>query len=148
MKRIVSASLMTLATAPALLLIAPAARSETYTYCYPVEQVRMIKDPGSHPTAYDDGYREGAEMARRGETYEPRTAGGEFSRGYDDGYYGRSYTGQRNTVPNRRETYSTSQCNTYSYDKDDDIDEILDDVVRSVERDLRRDMSCDRNERR
>lgn len=132
--------LSTIASAaiPFLLLFSASARAEQYNHCYPVEKVRIIKDSGNHPNAYDDGYREGVETAREGDEYEPRSAGGEFARGFDDGYYGRPYTGQQNTIPNRRETYTTRQCSTYYYDKDDSIEEILRDVLNQYENDRER----------
>jgi hypothetical protein len=81
-----------------------------YQYCYPVTQYRTVRDPAYHPQAYEDGYREGANVARKSEKYEPRTVGGEFARGFDDGYEGRPLTGQRNTIADRQESYETSQC--------------------------------------
>jgi|GEM_PF-5669943 len=126
------------ATLPVVLLFSASARAEQYTHCYPVEKVRVIKDSGNHPNAYDDGYREGVEDAREGKEYEPRSAGGEFARGFDDGYYGRPYTGQQNTIPNRRENYTSRQCSTYYYDKDDSIEEILRSVLNQYENDRER----------
>ena len=37
-------------------------------------------------SAYQDGYSEGRESYRSAEAYRPRTSGGEFARGFDDGY--------------------------------------------------------------
>jgi glucan-binding YG repeat protein len=51
-------------------------------------------DNANHPNAYADGYREGKVNAQKGEKYAPRSGGGEFSRGFDDGYYGKNSTGQ------------------------------------------------------
>ena len=51
-------------------------------------------DNANHPNAYTDGYREGKMNAQKGEKYVARTGGGEFSRGFDDGYYGKNSTGQ------------------------------------------------------
>ena len=48
----------------------------------------------NHPGAYADGYGEGHRNAGKGDKYEARSAGGEFSRGYEDGYFGRANTGQ------------------------------------------------------
>ena len=115
------------------------AEAAQYQHCYPVEKTRTVEDAGYHPNAYDNGYREGAESARKQESYQPRTAAGEFSRVFDDGYYGRPYTGQKNTVPNRKETYETSQCRTYYYNDKDPIDKILNNVLDDFQRDLRRD---------
>lgn len=126
-----------------LLLTPSVALADSYQFCYPVKRVRILRDPGNHPNAYDDGYREGAENDREGEAYEPRTAGGEFARGFDDGYYGRPYASQQNTVLDRSENYMASQCNNYYYDRDDEINEILNSVVSQIERDLRRDWGID-----
>ncbi len=115
------------------------AEAGQYQHCYPVQKTRTVEDAGYHPNAYDNGYREGAESSRKQEAYQPRTAAGEFSRGFDDGYYGRPYTGQKNTVPNRKETYETSQCRTYYYNDKDPINKILDNVLDDFQRDLRRD---------
>lgn len=134
---------VTLITASTIIVVASAAQAGQYNFCYPVKKSRIIQDPGFHPNAYDDGYREGAETARKKEPYEPRTAGGEFSRGFDDGYYGRTYTTQQNTVPDRREFYTTNQCKTYYYNDKDDINRILDSVLRDVQNDLRRDWNFD-----
>jgi hypothetical protein len=110
-----------------------------YQYCYPVTQYRTVRDPAYHPQAYEDGYREGANVARKYEKYEPRTVGGEFARGFDEGYEGRPLAGQRNTIADRQESYETSQCRNYYYNEKDPINEILRNVMSDFERDLRRD---------
>ena len=51
-----------------------------------------------HPQAYSDGYREGIASKAKRETYQARTAGGEFARGFEDGYFGRANSGQRYTA--------------------------------------------------
>jgi hypothetical protein len=51
-----------------------------------------------HPQAYNDGYREGIASKAKRETYQVRAAGGEFARGFEDGYFGRANSGQRYTV--------------------------------------------------
>jgi hypothetical protein len=51
-----------------------------------------------HPQAYNDGYREGMASKAKRETYQARSAGGEFARGFEDGYFGRANSGQRYTV--------------------------------------------------
>jgi hypothetical protein len=83
------------------------------SYCYPVTSWLLDQDPGYHPQAYADGYRQGQQSAKRGNNYQPRTAGGEFGRGFDDGYYGREFSGQKQTVPNEYKPYTTSQCGWY-----------------------------------
>jgi hypothetical protein len=82
-------------------------------YCYPVTRWFVDQDPGYHPRAYSDGYRQGRESANNRETYKPRTAGGEFSRGFDDGYYGKEFSGQKHIVVNAYQPYTTNQCDWY-----------------------------------
>jgi hypothetical protein len=66
--------------------------------CYEEQEkfsyTQVYRDNANHPNAYTDGYREGRMNAQRREKYAPRTGGGEFSRGFDDGYYGKESTGQ------------------------------------------------------
>ena len=70
--------------------------------CWEEKQVYSykVRDAANHPNAYADGYQEGVQSRANGDTYERRTAGGEFARGFKDGYYGKPYTGQskRRTV--------------------------------------------------
>jgi hypothetical protein len=132
-------SFVGLANLFSIFCLVSSAKAGQYQHCYPVQKTRTVEDAGYHPNAYDNGYREGAESARKQESYQPRTAAGEFSRGFDDGYYSRPYTGQKNTVPNRKETYETSQCRTYHYNEKDPINKILDNVLGDFQRDLRRD---------
>ena len=84
-------------------------------YCYPVIHESISEDAAFHPRAYKDGYRQGRENAIKGKSYKPRSAGGEFGRGFDDGYFNRGFTGQRHTIPNQVNTYTTQECETYSY---------------------------------
>ncbi|KAF3885807.1 MULTISPECIES: hypothetical protein [Nostocales] len=74
----------------ALLLsaICLARRAGQETYCYPVNQKRVSRDPAYHPRAYTDSYRQGLASGRKEEAYKPRTSGGEFARGFEDGYFG------------------------------------------------------------
>lgn len=131
MKKIITASLVALATATGFLVNnQPAqARPRHYysyplyrnypfyrgpiSYCYPVTNWTVDQDPGYHPQAYADGYRQGQQSARKGNTYKPRTAGGEFARGFDDGYHGKEFSGQKHVVPNEYKPYNTSQCGWY-----------------------------------
>jgi glucan-binding YG repeat protein len=65
--------------------------------CYEQQEIlhtQVYHDNANHPSAYNDGYREGRMSTQRREKYSPRTGGGEFSRGFDDGYYGNKSTGQ------------------------------------------------------
>lgn len=110
MKKIIIASLLTLATTTGFLLNNEAAEAdhgryyryhrypryrESISYCYPVTQWQVDEDPAYHPQAYADGYRQGQQSSRKGNAYKSRTAGGEFARGFDDGYYGREFKGQK-----------------------------------------------------
>ena len=121
-----------------LMAIAPVSAGQIQ-YCYPVEKSRTLQDPGSHPKAYDDGYREGAATARDKKPFEPRSAGGEFARGFEDGYYGRTYGGQQNVVPDRTDTYTTSQCRTYYFNDSDPVEQSLKRVLDNFQSDFRRD---------
>jgi hypothetical protein len=117
MSQIIRATLLTLAIAPTFLFFCSVASADDNkpkrtTVCRPVQQVRVVEDAADHPGAYKDGYREGQESARKKEAYKLRSVGGEFARGFEDGYNGRSFTGQRYEVADRLETYSTSQCDT------------------------------------
>ncbi len=114
MNKIVVATLLTLAAAPVSVLFTQPANADTYNVCYPVTQRQILEDDADHPGAYRDGYREGRESARQGEAYRPRSAGGEFDRGFADGYYGRRFSGQQYAVPNQVNYYTTQQCNTYT----------------------------------
>ena len=51
-----------------------------------------------HPQAYTNGYREGMASKAKRETYQARSAGSEFTRGFEDGYFGRANSGQRYTA--------------------------------------------------
>jgi hypothetical protein len=84
-----------------------------FRYCYPVTQWFVKQDPAYHPQAYADGYRQGRESAKKGKVYKPRTAGGEFARGFEDGYYGRAFTGQKQVVPNEYRPYTTTECDWF-----------------------------------
>lgn len=113
MKTILSAILLTLVTAPAILGFSQPAKADTVTYCYPVTQSSVIQNAADHPGAYADGYSEGRKSRNDGDTYTPRTAGGEFARGFEDGYYGRQFTGQEYAVSDKIERFITQQCSTY-----------------------------------
>lgn len=122
MNKIMMASLVALATTTGLLLNnQPAQAHRRYhyhrvypgyplRYCYPITQWFVDEDPAYHPQAYADGYRQGRESAKEGKAYKPRTAGGEFARGFEDGYYARAFAGQKNIVPNEYKPYTTTEC--------------------------------------
>jgi hypothetical protein len=62
------------------------------------ESTAIWQNDGYNATAYVDGYREGLESKSKRETYQIRSAGGEFARGFEDGFFGRKSTGQRYTA--------------------------------------------------
>jgi hypothetical protein len=110
MNKIVSAALLSLVTGATSLGYIQPAKAERVVYCTPVTRTSVSKDAADHPHAYADGYREGQQSARRGEDYKPRSTGGEFARGFDDGYYNRRYTGQEYVVPNAVVQSTTQYC--------------------------------------
>ncbi|WP_193195641.1 hypothetical protein [Nostoc sp. MG11] len=122
MKKIITVGLVALATTTGFLLNnQPVQAHKRYyhyrpyytrplNYCYPITEWLVDEDPAYHPQAYADGYRQGKNSVKKGQAYKPRTAGGEFSRGFDDGYYGREFAGQKQIVPNIIKPYSTTQC--------------------------------------
>lgn len=118
--KITLVTLATIATTSTFLGFCPVTQAETrkVTICRPTQQVRVVQDAADHPSAYRDGYREGQQSASKGEPYEPRTAGGEFARGFEDGYYARPFTGQQYEVQDRTETYTTQQCDTVTIEED------------------------------
>ncbi len=113
MKRLVTSTLLILAAVPASVVFTAQALASTYTDCYPVTQSRIIQNPADHPGAYADGYSEGRRSAGKREAYKPRTAGGEFARGFEDGYYKRPFTGQEYEVRDKVQHYTTQDCDTY-----------------------------------
>lgn len=125
MKKIITASLVALATTTGFLLNnQPVQAHRRYyhnrlydrypiTHCYPVTRWLVDEDPAYHPQAYSDGYRQGRESAKKGNKYEPRTAGGEFARGFDDGYYEREFAGQKHIVSNTVKPYTTTECGRF-----------------------------------
>jgi hypothetical protein len=66
--------------------------------CKPIkEEISVSKSDAYHANAYSDGYREGTASKAKRDNYQARSAGGEFARGFEDGYFGRSDSGQRYT---------------------------------------------------
>jgi len=97
MKKLVLAALLGLATVPTFLLSPQVVKADevigrNYVTGSPADQNYWAAD---HPHAYADGFRQGEQSARDGKAYRPRTAGGEFARGFEDGYFNRPYTGQK-----------------------------------------------------
>lgn len=113
MKSILFATVLTFVTAPAILYFSQPAKADLVSYCYPVTQRNVIQNAADHPGAYADGYSEGRKSRRDGDAYTARTAGGEFARGFEDGYYGRRFTGQEYVVRDKIERFTTQECNTY-----------------------------------
>ena len=73
-------------------------RDEIEATCKPGrEEIEPGKSDAYHANAYTDGYREGIDSKAKRETYRAKSAGGEFARGFEDGYFGRRSTGQRYT---------------------------------------------------
>ena len=97
MKKVLAAALFSLTTVSTTLSPQPA-KASPVVYCnYGIYSQSLAAD---HPNAYADGYREGQQSFRGKKAYRPRTAGGEFARGFEDGYFNRPYTGQRVVVAN------------------------------------------------
>lgn len=61
------------------------------------DEIAAVKSDAYDPNAYADGYQEGIANKANWQTYQARSAGGEFARGFEDGYFGRKNTGQRYT---------------------------------------------------
>ena len=61
------------------------------------EEIQSVNSDAYNPTAYTDGYLEGIRSKTNRQTFQARSAGGEFARGFEDGYFGRRSTGQRYT---------------------------------------------------
>lgn len=123
MNKIVCATLAGLATVPTFLFFTQPAKADwrverKETYCYPVTTAQVHRNAADHPNAYVDGYSEGRQSARKGQQYRPRTAGGEFARGFEDGYFGRRFTGQQYAVPDKVEYFAGQQCDTRSVHSD------------------------------
>jgi hypothetical protein len=127
MKKIIL-TLLSLTTASAFLLSSQPAEAHRYRhpyyrnyyrkvypkrYCYPITRWYVDQDPAYHPRAYSDGYRQGRASAKRGDSFKERTAGGEFARGFEDGFYGREFQGQKHIVANVYQPFTTSECNWY-----------------------------------
>ena len=112
---ILSTALGALATIPALFFTQPAKAGLLFgeSYCYPVVHIHE-NSAADHPGAYRDGYIQGRQSAGKRESYKPRTAGGEFAQGFEDGYYGRPFTGQKHVVPNTAQYYASGSCDTFS----------------------------------
>ena len=97
MKKLVLAALLGLATVSTSLISPQAVKADEVTSGNYVTGSQAAKDywAADHPNAYADGFRQGEQSARDGKAYRPRTAGGEFARGFEDGYFNRPYTGQK-----------------------------------------------------
>ncbi|MBV8884325.1 MAG: hypothetical protein JO235_10070 [Chroococcidiopsidaceae cyanobacterium CP_BM_RX_35] len=100
MNKLVLAALLGLATVSTSLLSPQAVKADEVIGGNYVTSRQAPRDywAADHPRAYADGYRQGEQSARDKEAYRPRTAGGEFARGFEDGYFNRPYTGQKVVV--------------------------------------------------
>jgi hypothetical protein len=98
MKKALMSTLFGLATLSTSLLLPQAAKAATPVYCN--YGIYSQSEAADHFNAYADGYRQGQQSFRKGRAYQPRTAGGEFARGFEDGYFNRPYTGQKVVVAN------------------------------------------------
>ncbi|MEH2291977.1 hypothetical protein [Nostoc sp.] len=116
MKKIVFAAIFSLIAGSTSLLFPQAAKADRVVYCHPVTDNRVLKESApDHPHAYANGYREGEQSARNREAYKPRTAGGEFARGFQDGYLNLPYAGQENVVSKTIVQQTTQVCNEDGY---------------------------------
>lgn len=98
------------------LLFPQAAKADRVVYCHPITENRAIKESAvDQPHAYADGFREGEQSARNRVAYKPRTVGGEFARGFQDGYLNLPYAGQENVVPKTIVQHTTTVCNEDGY---------------------------------
>ena len=99
MKKLVLAALLGLATVSAS--VSPqAVKADVVVNGNYVTGIQAAQNPwaADHPHAYADGFRQGQQSFRKGKAYKPRTAGGEFARGFEDGYFNRPFTGQKVVV--------------------------------------------------
>ena len=108
MKKIVIAALLSLATVSTSLISPQAVKadevlSRNYDTASQADESHWAAD---HPHAYADGFRQGEQSARDRKAYRPRTAGGEFARGFEDGYFNRPYTGQKVVILPRPVIYN------------------------------------------
>ncbi|MEH2376182.1 hypothetical protein [Nostoc sp.] len=116
MKKIVVAAIFSLIAGSTSLLFPQAAKADRVVYCHPVTDNRVVKESAAdHSHAYANGYREGEQSARNREAYKPRTGGGEFARGFQDGYLNLPYAGQENVVSKTIVQQTTQVCNEDGY---------------------------------
>lgn len=116
MKKIVVAAIVTIIAGSTSLLFSQAAKADRVIYCTPVTENRVLKESAAdHPHAYADGYREGEQSARDRKPYKPRSVGGEFARGFEDGYFNKPYTGQEKIVPKTIVQHTTQVCDDNYY---------------------------------
>ncbi|MDZ7965147.1 MAG: hypothetical protein RM368_09240 [Nostoc sp. DedSLP03] len=115
MKKIVVAAIFSLIAGSTSLLFPQAAKADRVVYCRPVIDNRVLNSAANHPNAYTNGFREGQQSARNREAYKPRTVGGEFARGFQDGYLNLPYAGQENVVPRTIVQHTTQICDDDGY---------------------------------
>ncbi|MEH2252959.1 hypothetical protein [Nostoc sp.] len=116
MKKIVVAALFSLIAGSTSLVFPQAAKADRVVYCHPVTDNRVLKESAAnHPHAYANGFREGEQSARNRVAYKPRTGGGEFARGFEDGYLNLPYAGQEDVVPKTIVQHTIQVCNEDGY---------------------------------
>ncbi|MEH1900071.1 MAG: hypothetical protein V7L04_01280 [Nostoc sp.] len=115
MTKILVAAIFSLIAGSTSLLFPQAAKADRVVYCHPVTDNRVLKSAADHPDAYANGFREGEQSARNRVAYKPRTAGGEFARGFQDGYLNLPYAGQEEVVPKTIVQHITQVCNEDGY---------------------------------
>jgi hypothetical protein len=116
MKKTVVAAIFSLIAGSTSLLFTQAAKADSIVYCHPVTNNKVIQESvADRSHAYADGYREGEQSARNRVAYKPRTVGGEFARGFEDGYFNLPYSGQETVVPKTIVQHTTQVCNEDGY---------------------------------
>jgi hypothetical protein len=125
MKRIITSTLIILTIGNTFILCTEKAQAQQpQTYCrLPFKG----EDSANHVNAYNDGYRQGVESARKGEQYQPRTAGGNFARGFKDGYEGRNLT-------DSDKLQNTVKCEPLSNERPNESSESGRDLFKEQER--------------
>ncbi|MBV8882812.1 MAG: hypothetical protein JO235_02250 [Chroococcidiopsidaceae cyanobacterium CP_BM_RX_35] len=110
MKKIVAA-LLSLVAGSTALLCPQAAKADQVVDCHPITENQASRNSADNARAYAYGYREGEQSFRDGVPYKPRTAGGEFARGFEDGYFNRPYASQGDVGSNTFVQSTTQDCN-------------------------------------
>ncbi len=93
MKRIIASTLIILTIGSTFILYKEKAQAQANCWTPSKDD-----DPANHSEAYSDGYRQGVESAQKREKYRPRVVGGEFARGFKEGYDDSPYNNLNSTV--------------------------------------------------